>query len=198
MRHWIPVSTTLALLLAIASPASAGHHRWDFTEVFSNPSGTIQYVELFSLNANEAGLGPFTVTASGNTFNFVTNLPSSATANTWVLIGTTAFAALPGAPPPDYVLPDSFFSTAGGTLNYASGADIWIYGAVPTDGTSALARDGSTPTNSPTNFAGTSGSVDASPPPGIPSVGVFSVGLAVLLILIAASGVLRRREPAAA
>ena len=63
-------------------------------------------------------------------------LPSSSTANTWVLIATAAFAALPGAPTPDYIMPAGFFPTGGGTLNYASGADIWTYGAVPVNGTS--------------------------------------------------------------
>jgi hypothetical protein len=48
---------------------------------------------------------------------------------------TPKFAGLPGAITPDYILPvENFFPTGGGSLNYASGADIWNYGTVPTNG----------------------------------------------------------------
>ena len=49
----------VAVLLSLAAPARAGHHSWDFTEIFSNASGTVQFVELFCPANGEAGLGPF-------------------------------------------------------------------------------------------------------------------------------------------
>jgi len=188
-----PIAALLGL--ALAGSASAGHHNWDFTEIFSNADGSVQFIEMFSTGNNEAGVGPFTVTAGANSFQFVTNLPSTATANTWLLIGTTAFASLSGAPTPDYVLPDNFFSTAGGTLNYASGTDVWNYGAVPTDGVSSLVRDGSTPTNSPTAFPNVSGSVNANPV--VPSTTSWALILTVGVLLLASSGVLRREDAVA-
>ena len=55
------------LSLALATPALAGHHLWDITEIYSNGDGSVQFVELFTADNNEQGVGPFNVTASGNT-----------------------------------------------------------------------------------------------------------------------------------
>jgi len=175
-----------------ASPTRAGHHQWDISEAFSNASGTVQYVEMIGLGNNEQALGPWTLTSTTNTLNFVTNLPSSATLNTWVLCATSNFAGLPGGITPDYIIPANFFPTAGGTLNYATGAHIWNYGAVPTDGILALQRNGTTATNSPRNFAGASGSVDLLN--GVPMIPSWGLALLVGALLLAGSGLLRKRE----
>jgi hypothetical protein len=53
---------------------------------------------------------------------------------------------------PDYIIPDGFLATDGGTLNYA-GVDQVTYGALPTDGLMALERT-NTVVNRPMNFAG--------------------------------------------
>jgi hypothetical protein len=179
--------------LAAAAPAFAGHHLWDFTEVYSNSDGSVQYIEMIGGANNEQGLGPFTITAGANTLNFVTNLGSSLTSGKWVLVATSNFAGLPGGITPDYIIPGNFFATGGGTLNYAGGADVWAYGAVPTDGVLSLQRNGSTATNNPRNFAGDIGEIDLSGPvvPGLPKWGLLVL---VGALLLAASGLLRRRE----
>ena len=159
MRTRLGVLATVVGLL-VATTAQAGHHLWDFTEMFSNAAGTIQYVEMFTADNNEQGVGPFTVTTGTHTLNFVTNLPTSVTANTWILIATSNLGQQVNGVTPDYVVPANFFPTGGGTLNYASGVDVWSYGAVPVDGIHALARNASTPVNSPTNFAGQTGSIN--------------------------------------
>jgi len=174
-----------------ASAAFAGHHSWDFTEAFSNGSGSVQFVELHCPVNGEAGLGPFTMTSTTNTLNFVTNLPSTSTADTWVLCATSGFGSIPGGVTPDYVIPANFFPTAGGTLTYAGGADVWNYGAVPTDGVSSLLRGGGTAANTPTNFAGASGSVNfVDQFPGAPA---WALGVMMGALLLAGSGLLRRR-----
>jgi hypothetical protein len=75
-----------------------------------------------------------------------------------MLIGTQGFAAL-GVVAPDYVVPNGFLFTNGGTVNYAENADLWSHPSLPTDGNRALNRNGTTPPNSPLNFAGESGMV---------------------------------------
>ena len=183
----------MALLAGIftATAAQAGHHSRSVTEIYSNSSGSTQFVELFCPVNGEAGLGPFTLTSTTNTLNFVTNLPSSTTANTWALCATSNFSALPGGITPDYIIPANFFPTGGGTINYASGAHIWNYGVVPTNGVSALQRNGSTAVNSPRNFAGAAGSVNlGTTVPAATSWGLIALVGAVLLF---ASGLLRRR-----
>ena len=195
-KLFLTLAAAVASILAQPSTSQAGHHLWHFTHVFSNASGSVQFVELFTNENNEAGVGPFTVTVSGNTFSFGTNLPTQQTANTWILMATSGYASLPGAVTPDYVIPAGFFSTGGGRFNYASGADIWNYGAVPTDGRRALNRDGSTPVNVATNFAGQSGTVIlASAVPTLPAAGVALL-LGALLLL--GSGLLRRRHASVA
>jgi hypothetical protein len=54
---------------------------------------------------------------------------------------------------------------AGGVINFAEFADVWTYGALP-GGTLSVTRNGSTATNSPTNFAGQSGTLTAASPTG--------------------------------
>src|SRR4030095_5128358 len=93
-------------------------------------------------------------------------MPGGNTAFKRVLIATAGFRAL-GIVTPDYVLPNGFIPLANGTLDYA-GADIVPYGTLPTDGTSAIDRNGAIIQNKATNFYGQSGSVTAAPPPPPP------------------------------
>jgi hypothetical protein len=191
MRNRLIVLATV-VGLAVAATAQAGHHLWDFTEIYSNASGTIQYIELFTADNNEQGVGPFNVTAGGHTVNFVTNLPTALTANTWILIATPKFAGLPGAITPDYILPqENFFPTGGGTMNYAGGADIWNYGTVPTNGELALQRNGTSASNTPRNFNGGSGHVNLA---AVPAVGSCTTVLLVGGLLLVSSGLLVRRR----
>jgi hypothetical protein len=184
-------------LLLVPSTSEAAHHLWRFTQLFSNASGSTQFMELFTNDSTETSLGTFTITSSsGNTLNFVTNLPAVAprTSN-WLLIATSNFPALPGGVTPDYVIPSGFFPTGGGTVNYASGTDSWTFGTVPTDGVHALMRDGSTATNAPINFAGTSGSVNLAT--SVPALPAFAVAVLVGALLLAGSGLLRGRRSSA-
>ncbi|NOT34688.1 MAG: hypothetical protein HOP12_11035 [Candidatus Eisenbacteria bacterium] len=189
MRSRLATLASIAGLL-VATSASAGHHLWDTTEIFSNASGSVQFIELFTAENNEAGLGPFTLKSGANTFTFVTNLSTTATANTWVLVATPGFAALPGAVTPDYTMPANFFSTAGGFINYA-GVDIWNYGTVPTNGINSLLRNGTSAGNSPTNFAHQTGHINVATP--VPSLQTWGLIALVGGILVLASGLLRKR-----
>jgi hypothetical protein len=195
MRNNVRWMAALIGLFA-ATSAQAGHHSWDITELYSNSTGSVQYVELFCPANGEAGLGPFTLTSTTGSINFVTNLPSATTLNTWVLCATSNFASYPGGITPDYVIPAGFFPTAGGTINYAGGADVWAYGAVPTNGILALQRNGSTATNSPRNFAGGSGSVNLATP--VPAAQTWVLFALVGAVLLAASGLLKKRAVARA
>ena len=70
---------------------------------------------------------------------------------------------------PDYVIPNNFLATDGGTVNYA-GVDQVTYASLPTDGVTAIDRNGVMTPNVATNFAGQTGSVqplaNISPQPG--------------------------------
>jgi len=119
------------------------------------------------------------------------------TMNKHVLIATAAFAPQPGAVTPDFILPDGFLRSGGDTLSlwnipFGGGPyggipsqqwDTYTYaaGAIPTDGTDSLNRDHAVitlATNSPTKFAGQSGSLAAVPEPA--SGVLLGAGLAAL------------------
>jgi hypothetical protein len=192
MRLRLGVLLTL-VGLTFAPSAQAGHHLWKMTEAFSNSTGSVQFVELFCAGPAENLLGAFSIGSTTHTLNFVTNLPSTVTTNTWMIVATSGFGSLPGGVTPDYIIPANFFPTGGGTFSYG-GVDTWTYGAVPTDGVHSLQRDGSTAVNSPTNFAGNAGSVNlAAPVPALQTWGLFVL---VGAMLLAASGLLRRRKGA--
>ena len=168
-------------LIQVAVVAEATYHTYQIDEMYSNSDGTVQYIvlhESMGMNGENLLAGhTLTSTHAGVTkgsYTFTGNLPggtcgyygcgSSPTANTRVLIGTNGFAAL-GLVTPNFVIPNGFLPTDGGTVNYA-GVDMVTFGALPIDGTNALYRDGTTRQNLATNFAGASASVvTAGPPP---------------------------------
>jgi hypothetical protein len=133
--------------------------------IYSNADGSVQYVVLHETSntpGKNAWAGQtFTSTRAGvtKTFTFPSNLPNSQTANKRVLIATQGFAAL-GFVAPDYVVPNEFLATDGGTLNYA-GVDQVTYAALPTDGVNAITRTGASISNVATNFAGAAAVIPA-------------------------------------
>lgn len=171
------VACALASLVAWSSapmPAPPGSHLWIVNELFSSPDGTIQFVELWeccgsTIETQMAGKDVYS-DATGNTFTFPSNLTGN-TAYRYLLLGTAGFAALSGAPAPDHILPNGFFSTQGDTVRwhiYPNATLAFTAGQLPTNGLHSLNFDGSIGINSPTNWAGQSGSVNVFAVPALP------------------------------
>ena len=190
------------LTLALAAPgAFAGSHTWDVWEVFSNADGTIQFVEIHEANGTdgEIGLGGHVMRALPSGHNFtITNSVAPPTGNKFYLFATAGYAALAGAPPPDQIMANNFLAIATDTqVSYEPwDTGTWAAGAIPTDGIHSLSRTGVgsplvSSINSPTNYAGNTGSIDVSggggggPLSGVPD---GSNGSAVLLSKLAADG----------
>lgn len=154
-------------VLACAGSVQATFHTYVINEIYSNPEGTIQFVELreaSGLSGQDLFAG-LTLTSSGGgsqqTYTFGRNLPSSSTANTSVLIATQGFADM-GLLTPDYIVPNGFLPQPSGSVNFAN-IDQVSYTALPGDGTTSINRNGVPQTNSPRNFAGATATV---PGPG--------------------------------
>jgi len=180
MKHRIVASIATALLLA-AGTALANYHLFQIEQIYSNADGSVQFVvmhEFTGTNGENLWMGNMlTSTRNGvsQTYTFNKNLPGgtsggyygmgtpSPTANKRVLIATQGFAAL-GIVTPDYVVPNGFLPTSGGTLAYA-GVDSVSFASLPTDGVTAINRSGTPIQNLATNFAGQSASVTAAAPP---------------------------------
>ena len=157
----------LAAMLALcALPVHAAFHLFRIDQVYSNATGNVQYVVMREVTGSNGenfwagqSLGTTSPTSGNKQFMFPTNLPSSATASRSVLIGTAGFAAM-GVIAVDYTMPDGFIPTAGGTLSYA-GVDQISLPALPTDGATAINRNGASVAAMPTNFAGTTVTITA-------------------------------------
>ena len=85
------------LALAVAaqgSVASAGHHQWIISELYSNADGTVQFVELLGTANDEQFINGFFVTTLGpegvtpTSVAIGPNLPNNLTAGAYLLIGT--------------------------------------------------------------------------------------------------------------
>ena len=154
------IPALLAGLLWLGSLASADNHKWEIREIFSSADETVQFIELFDADKDEHTLaGQTLTTASGSLFVFPHDLSTSATENRRLLLATAAFAAIPGAPTPDFIIPAGFLDRTGDTLTYTPTPDSVVFGALPIDGVTSLTDTLAQAPNSPTNFAGASGSV---------------------------------------
>ena len=173
-------------LALCASVAGATFHTYQIDEIYSNADGTVQYVVLHEsqgMNGQNQLMGLMLTDvrpAGVATFVFPRNLPGescdsygcmpSPTAGTRVLIATQGFVNL-GLVMPDFVVPNGFLATGGGTLNYA-GVDQVTYGPLPVDGVNALYRSGSVGANFAMNFNGDTATVQA-PPPALNVQGIW-------------------------
>ncbi len=149
-------------LLMLASPALAGSHLWRIAEVYSNADGTIQFIELKEIGGSSGEwhlLGRWFMT-DNNLFVMPNNLDGDTAYKTF-LMGTESYAAQPGVPAPDYVLPDNFFNPQGDTMVWFTYDSFEVVDSqLPTDGIYSLLRAGlEVGINSPTNFAQVSGRV---------------------------------------
>ena len=200
MKNWKIALFTAAiagLIAGTATPCRAGSHLWRFNEIFSNPDGTVQFIELKESggSAGEIALNGKWVLAvgAGNQFTFPADIEGD-TSNRHLLLATAAFAALPGAPAPDYIIGDGFLPTDGDTLEYwAYLKATWTYGPVelPIDGVLSLNVDHTTGVNSPTNYAGDTGSIDVGPDP-IPAASAWGMAVFVLTVLAAGTVAIRK------
>jgi hypothetical protein len=185
------VAWVLLAALLVPGAALAGAHTWDVNEVFSNADGTIQFVELREGNGTPGEVNVHTqtlsATAPAKSFPIGGKALTAPTSNKFLLFGTAAFSALPGAPPVDRVIPAGvlpfFFNPAGGSVTYGPYDTLAFPGGIPTNGLQSLSKGGVIAANSPTNYAGQFGSVDASGPPIVPSAssGALLIGLGVLM-----------------
>ncbi len=160
MKYGITVFLISCLMnLVITGRSNASFHLWDIAEIYSNADGTIQFIELYTNDANQGIISNQTLSAEsdGNTVNFV--IPSDVdnnTSNRRLLFATAQFSKQIGAINPDFVIPDQFFDPNANsiTINFANVDSVTLTTAdIPTDGYHSINDDLIIMFNSPTNFA---------------------------------------------
>jgi serralysin len=166
-RRYPGLTVTIATILsiAVASSAHAAFHLWQIGEVYSNASGTVQFIELFTNASGQDFTGGSALSSNSHSFTLPTDLPSDTT-NHFFLLATPGYFALSGVPKADFNLGvNNFFSTSGDTLNWANVNSLSFTGVqLPLDGVNSLNRAFNATSftdakNSPTNFAGQAGSI---------------------------------------
>ena len=172
------------LSIGFATTSQASFHTWDISELFSSADGTQQYIEFQEVNGSNNQhqlLNRDLISSSGGMENILTfgnNLPNSSTANRNFLVATAAFVAATGLQA-DYIISDGFLFLSNGTLNFAN-VDTISYGALPTDGFTALFANGSTGAGTPTNYSGDSVTLSNVPLPA--AAWLYFSGLSLLAI----------------
>ena len=161
--HNLASRLILAALFAASFPAGAAFHLFAITEIFSNASGTVQYVELTALAGSQQFTAGHTLRVTGAAGPTVTcdvpnNLPGD-TSGKKMLFGTAGLTAAFGVTP-DYICPDGFLALSGGSINWGEGSATVTYSAPPVDGVTSFNRSGTSFVNgtaTPQNFAGVIG-----------------------------------------
>jgi hypothetical protein len=185
--------------LAIALPANAASHLWRFSEFYSSPDKQIQFIEMQEIGGSDIETNIQGHWYATNSFNqdhsqlLGTPLPFG-TANKKFLVGTVAYAALPGVPAPDYIVPNGIIDPNGDTIVW------WFYqtktippATMPTNGLHSLNvinpvnpdSGYASRINSPTNFAGVTGTV-LLPGQPVPASSRWGTASLVALLLLAA------------
>jgi hypothetical protein len=159
--------TAVAAATLSITPAHAAFHLFRIDQIYSNSDGSVQYIvirESTGTNGENFWAGNLlrTTNAAGvvKSFQFPSNLPSSNTASRSVLIATPGFAAM-NLITPDFTIPARFVPTDGGTLDYASGTDRINLPPLPTDGATAIDRNGTPVPGTPKNFSNATGTMTA-------------------------------------
>jgi hypothetical protein len=175
--------------LIAASNSRAAFHFWAIQEVYSNSSGTLQFIEFYDGFGGQQFVGLQEVQVSNlgntltNTFQIPHHLPSNAmpteSFQKTFLMGTAGIQAA-GGPAPDFIIPDGFLFTAGGSIDFF-GLNGGPYTALPTDGSlSRTWSNGTNALNTPKNFAGQTGTV---PEPTTLALAGSAGGCALFLLL---------------
>lgn len=181
--------------LAVCGTAGAKSHSWRFSEFYSSPDLTIQFIEMQEINGGDDEINIEEHWFATDSYNqdhselLGSKLPTG-TAHKQFLVGTESYAALPGVPIPDYVLPDGILDPTGDRVFW------WLYqtlnippNTMPSDGVNSLnVIDPAVPNdgfyvavNSPTNLAGDTGTVTL---PELPAALASTVALAILGALV--------------
>jgi hypothetical protein len=196
--------TILVISASGAAAARGGSHLWEINEIFTNHDGTIQFIEL-----KESMGAPFEIAlaghdlisvGTGNVYHITQNLIPP-TSNKHLLFGTPAFAALPGAPTPDYIIPPNFFVVAADTIDWEPNLNYDTFtfapSQLPNDGVNSIHITNYTTdtfitaANSPTNYNGDSETVNAGP--AVPVASTWGLVAAALLLIATGTLVARNR-----
>jgi hypothetical protein len=158
----IPV---VVLLLSVAGRAHAAFHLWAITQIYSNSDGSLQFIEMIDNSGGQQFVGGQSITVLNGGSMHPFTVPNNLSTDSFhheLLFGTSKLEAA-GGPKPDFIIPNGFLFTGGGTIDFfgtSGGTNGLSYPALPTDSVHALTyNNGPVVINSPQNFLGQTGAV---------------------------------------
>jgi hypothetical protein len=175
----------VAMAALVTTSAHAAFHLWNIQQIYTDSSGSLQYVQLFCPFGGQNFINGFTLSVVnvGATQTHSFTVPGGSlggdTFNHSLLFGTAGLQAA-GGPAPDYIIPNNFLFSAGGSINFW-GANGGAYTALPTDGSNARNWADGNALNSPQNYAGQTGTVVVPEPAMWPLFGLSGTGFLFLL-----------------
>jgi hypothetical protein len=151
----------LGAALIVATPAQAAFHLWSVREIYSDASGTNQFIEFFTPFGGQQFLNSFgtvQVSSGPNVYTFPNDLPGDS-ANRAFLMGTASITNF-GAPKPDFIIPNNFLSLGSGNVFFSGSGANSTYSGLPSNGSNSFTFPSTTTLiNSPLNFAGQTGTI---------------------------------------
>ena len=90
--------------------AHAAFHLFQIGEVYSNASGSVQFVELFTDQSGQQQLNLTNFKSNSHTFTFPAPLSSTATNNKHFILATPGYRRFPAFLPPTIPFPRTTFS----------------------------------------------------------------------------------------
>ena len=121
MRWMTNLCGFFVALSSFASPAIGGSHLWRFSEFYSSPDRSIQFIEMQEIAGSDGETELQRHGFETNSYNtdhsdiLGSPLPFG-TANKKFLVGTQSYTALTGVPAPDYIVPDAIIEPDGDTV----------------------------------------------------------------------------------
>lgn len=173
IRGKILLFTVLFSSIFVPTNAYAVFHFWEINEIYSNSDGTFQFIELFTSFDGQQFVGGHDIDATSdgntNTFTFGNNSQTPTSGHN-LLLATSAIAATPGFPTPDYTIQSNFFEPTANstTINFIGADSVTINGGIPIDGINSVDDSGTELTASPTNYDGATANPPFSPNPCSP------------------------------
>ncbi len=138
------IVTDLASMEIYLAPAPPADIPFRITALFSDQAGFFQFIVLQRLaTGSDAAIAGRTLTvasaAAGIVKSYVFPNPPGPSPVTTLCLATRGLGS---GVYPDYVIPDQFLPTGGGTIDLA-GIDAWSFGPIAVTGVALLNRDGS-------------------------------------------------------
>jgi hypothetical protein len=167
-RFVVGAAALLAATMVTPSTARAPFHLWQIDQVYTNSTGTLQFIELHCPTSGQNFVPGQQIQVTNGTQTNTFTIPSGSSdlpgnTNGQELLFATAGVHAAGGPVPDYIIPNNFLFAAGGTINFF-GSNSGSYTALPTNGTLSRVWNGGNEVNTLTNYAGQSGTITAAVP----------------------------------